>query len=100
MGRFISDLLLGGGASGRVAREEVRIHSAESYDSNYGYEQYLFRNASTNLLLTSRPGVLDVLDSSIVNSSVTLTNTADVEPVAVVFQTLEAGSGDSLREIN
>ncbi|GMS93329.1 hypothetical protein PENTCL1PPCAC_15504, partial [Pristionchus entomophagus] len=72
----VDDLLLGGGAAGGVAWEQVRVDRA----------------------LACGIGVLDVLDASVVNSAVALTNATDVEPVAVALKALEARRRDALND--
>lgn len=47
--------------------------------------------------LASRVGILDVLDAGLVDLSVTLSNSANVEGVVVAVQTLEARSRDRLQ---
>lgn len=78
---------------GRGTHRQLRV-------LQYSCGQNLFRNATRILPLTSSPRVLNILNSSIVNSSIALTDTTNVEPVAVVFQALEARRGDGLQEIN
>ncbi|GMR56338.1 hypothetical protein PMAYCL1PPCAC_26533, partial [Pristionchus mayeri] len=65
-------LNLGGLAGRRVAGEEVRINVGHS----------------------SGPGVLDVLDAGLVDASIALADSADVEVVAVALEAGEARGGD------